>query len=202
MFVYLVINKINGKKYVGQHSGSDLIAYWNRNVYLAQHGYQGKRLFYRAIRKYGPDNFDVRPLVIVATKQEMDYYEMGLIKVWDTTNPEKGYNITLGGSGSLGVKQSEESRRKKAIALLGGKMPESHRRKLSARNIGNKYALGRKMTEDNHRKLMAVHVGAKRSIEARIRMSMAHLGKSIPEETRRKMAEAQIRRRLREKGIQ
>ena len=61
---------------------------------MAETGYQGKRLLYRAIRKYGVDGFDVKPLVIVGTKQEMDYYEIGLIKVWDTTNPKNGYNVT------------------------------------------------------------------------------------------------------------
>lgn len=195
MLVYLITNKINGKKYIGQHVGTDLESYWLRNVWLAENGYQGKRLLYRAIRKYGSEGFEVKPLVVVGTKQEMDYYEIGLIKAWDTVNPKKGYNITHGGDGSLGVKMSEETKAKMSESHIGLKMPESHRRKLSERSKGNKYALGRKMTKDNFKKLMAVHVGAKRSEEAKQRMSDAHKGKRASEETKQKMREAQQRRR-------
>jgi group I intron endonuclease len=198
MIVYLVTNKINGKMYVGQHAGSDLRAYWDRNVWLAETGYQGKRALYRAIRKYGSDGFEVKTLVIVGTKQEMDYYEIALIKVWDTTNPEKGYNITHGGDGSLGVKMSEETRAKMSKAREGKTMSEENRLKFIERNKGNKYSLGRKMTQENFDKLMAVHVGAKRSEEARRRMSDAHKGKKLSEETKQRMREAQQRRRERE----
>lgn len=196
MLVYLVTNKTNGKRYVGQHAGTDLSAYWDRNVWLAENGYQGKRLLYRAIRKYGADGFDVKTLVIVGTKQDMDYYEIELIKIWDLTNPKKGYNITAGGGGSLGVKMSAETRTKMSVARLGRPMPEKSRAILAELNKGNKYAAGRKMTKDNFEKLMAVHIGAKRTDEARQRMSEAHKGKKLSEETKQKMRLAQQRRRL------
>jgi group I intron endonuclease len=195
MLVYLVTNKVNGKRYVGQHAGINLAAYWDRNVWLAKNGYQGKRLLYRAIRKYGADGFDVKTLIIVETKQDMDYYEIELIKIWDLTNPEKGYNITAGGSGSLGVKMTKETRAKMSKSRTGLVMPESHRQKLSKRSKGNKYSLGKKMTKENFEKLMAVHIGAKRTDEARQRMSEAHKGKKLSEETKQKMRLAQKRRR-------
>jgi hypothetical protein len=116
----------------------------------------------------------------------MDHYEIELIKFLDTTNPEKGYNITAGGGGSLGVKMSEETRAKMSESRTGLIMPESHRLKLSERNKGNKYALGRKMTKENFDKLMAVHIGAKRSDEARERMRLAQIGKKQSEETKAK----------------
>lgn len=186
MLVYLVTNKTNGKKYVGQHAGDNLQAYWERNVWLAETGYQGKRLLYRAIRKYGADGFEVKSLVIVETKQEMDYYEIALIKIWNTTNPQKGYNITHGGGGSLGVKMSEETRSKMSESRMGRTMSEENRLEFIERIKGNKFSLGRKMTEDNFKKLMAVHIGAKRTDEARKRMSDAHKGHKWTEETRLK----------------
>ena len=195
MLVYLVTNKANGKKYVGQHAGNNLESYWRRNVWLAERGYQGKRLLYRAIRKYHADGFEVKSLVIVGTKQEMDYYEIALIKTWNTTNPEKGYNITAGGLGSLGVKHSVETRTKMSKSHGLRPMSEDNKRKLLERNKGNKYSLGKKMTEENFQKLMAVHIGAKRSDESRQRMSEAHKGKKPSEETKQKMRLAQQRRR-------
>jgi group I intron endonuclease len=190
MFVYLVTNKVNGKKYVGQHAGNDLESYWRRNVWLAEMGYEGKRLLYRAIRKYGEDGFDVKPLVIVGTKEEMDRYEIGLIKAWDLTNPEKGYNITLGGGGSLGVKFSKETRAKMSKAREGKTMSEENRLKFIERIKGNKFALGRKMSKEHLDKIIATHLGAKRSDEAKRRMSEAHLGKTQSEETKKKRANA------------
>jgi len=198
MFVYQITNKVNGKKYIGQHAGDNLLRYWESTVYFAEHGYQGKRLLYRAIRKYGADNFDIKPLVIVGTKQDMDYYERGLIKAFKTMSPAFGYNITAGGGGSFGVVPNEETRNKMSQSRTGKKMPESHRRKLSERSKGNKYSLGRKMTKENFDKLMAAHVGAKRSDEARKRMSESHKGKKPSEQTKQRMREAQQRRRERE----
>lgn len=198
MFVYQITNAVNGKKYIGQHAGDNLHKYWLSTVYFAEHGYQGKRLLYRAIRKYGATNFEIKPLVIVGTKQEMDYYEIELIRRFDSMNPKEGYNITAGGSGSFGVKPSKETRDKMSKVRLGKKMPESHRRKLSERSKGNKYSLGKKMTKENYDKLMAVHVGAKRSDEARQRMSEAHKGKKLSEETKQKMRLSQQRRRQQE----
>lgn len=186
MILYLITNKINGKRYVGQHVGNDLQAYWLRNVYLAQNGYQGKRLLYRAVRKHGPENFDVEVLTFVETKEELDRYEIGLIAHLDLCNPEKGYNLTQGGGGSLGFNPDEETREKMSKSHIGLKMPDSHRRKLSERNKGNKYSLGRKMTKENFEKLMAVHIGAKRSEETRRKLSESHKGKKQSEETIRK----------------
>jgi group I intron endonuclease len=198
MLVYLITNKVNGKRYVGQHAGSDLDVYWHHNAYMALNGYQGKRLLYRAIRKYGEESFEVIPLVIVNSKEEMDRYEIGLIAHLDLCNPEKGYNLTAGGGGSFGFKPDEETREKMSKSHIGLKMPESHSRALSERNKGNKYSLGRKMTESNHNKLMAVHIGSKRTEEAKKRMSDSHKGKKMSEETKQRMRESQQLRRQKE----
>jgi len=177
MFVYLITNKINGKRYVGQHVGDDLQKYWlDRHVYFALNEYQENRLLYRAIRKYGSENFDMIALVQVNSKWELDLYEVGMIKAWDLCNPEKGYNLTQGGGGSFGFRPGEETRLKMSKARIGKTMSEENRLKLIEVNKGNKYSLGKKMTEDNFNKLMAVHIGAKRTEEAKKKMSDAHKG--------------------------
>lgn len=177
MFVYLIQNKINGKKYVGQHVGDNLDVYWDRNVWLAENGYEGKRLLYRAIRKYGRDNFIVRPLVIVGSKEELDYYEKELIKVWNLCDPQKGYNLTQGGGGSWGYCPDEETRAKMSRSRIGKKMSEENRLKFIERIKGNKFALGRKMSPEHFQKIIETHLGAKRTEESRKRMSDAHKGK-------------------------
>ena len=191
MLVYLITNKINGKQYVGQHAGLDLEVYWRRNVWLALNNYQGKRLLYRAIRKYGEGNFEIVPLVIVKSKKEMDKYEIGLIAHLDLCNPEKGYNLTQGGGGSFGFKPDEETRQKMSKSHIGLKMPESHSRKLSERNKGNKYAFGKKMTEEHCQALIKINTGAKRSEDTRRKLSESHKGKILSEETKQRISESQ-----------
>jgi group I intron endonuclease len=190
MFVYLITNRINNKKYVGQHAGKDLQKYFERTVWMALHGYQGKRLLYRAIRKYGVENFAISPIVIVNNKWEMDLYETRLIESFDLRNPEKGYNLTKGGDGTLGFYPDDETRQKMSKSHFGKKMSEENRLKFIERNKGNKYALGRKMTEEHFQKILATHLGAKRSEESRKRMSDAQKGKKQSEETKIKRAAA------------
>jgi group I intron endonuclease len=194
MLIYQIKNTVNGKRYIGQHVGADLEAYWQRNVWLAENGYQGKRLLYRAIRKYGTSAFEVKTLVEVEDKKALDFCEILLIDLFESTDPDKGYNITKGGGGSLGVKMSQETREKMSLSRTGLVMPESHRQKLSQRNVGNKYSLGRKMTKDNFDKLMAVHIGAKRSEESKRKMALAQTGKKQSEETKIKRSLALIGR--------
>lgn len=54
-------------------------------------------------------------------KKILDKQEMFYIEQYDSTNPEKGYNIAKGGSGTVGLKQSPESNAKRSIALKGRK---------------------------------------------------------------------------------
>jgi group I intron endonuclease len=151
MFVYIVINKVNDKKYIGQHSGADIQKYWRKHVYRALASPTNRvRAIYSAIRKYGAENFEIKPLVIVGTKEDLNFYEKSLIKVFGTKSPG-GYNLTDGGDGV--ANPSEESRRK---------MSESH--------------LGKKQTEDTIKKRADKIKGLKRSEETKHKMSQAQIG--------------------------
>lgn len=155
MFVYQVINLVNGKKYIGQHSGKDLQGYWRRTILRAKRLLQSPRLLYKAIRKYGPENFEIKALVIVGTSEEMDRYEIDLIKAWNTTDPEKGYNLALGGRTSLGTKFSAETRARFSELRKG--------------KPGNK--LGKKASEETRRKISAAGLGRRHTEATRIQMS-------------------------------
>jgi group I intron endonuclease len=161
MLVYLVTNKINGKRYVGQTSQS-LQKRWNRHKSPMNH--RRSSYLYNAICKYGAANFDVKPLVIVGTKQEMDYYEQELIKVWDLRNPKKGYNLTDGGGGMLGFKLSEETKRKMSEHVKS----EEHRKKISAAKMGNKSRTGMTDTPESIKKRADSLRGRKLSLAHRL----------------------------------
>lgn len=104
--VYIHTNKINGKMYVGQtiHGDNPKRRWDNGNGYLTN------QYFSRAIKKYGWDNFEHEIIASKLTKEEADNFEKLLIINLDTTNSSVGYNIALGGGGTLGVKKTEKEK--------------------------------------------------------------------------------------------
>lgn len=103
MIIYLIENKVNGKKYVGQHCGRK-DARWKQHLNEALKKQNPKPL-YASIRKYGTNNFTYKVLEELdrtATQQLLDEREIYFIKEYDTyIKNGKGYNLTLGGGGNM-----------------------------------------------------------------------------------------------------
>lgn len=97
--IYLHRNKINNKIYVGQTIQTPEKRWKNGN------GYKSCTLFYKAIQKYGWNNFEH---IILEQKemtpQEANEKENYYIKKYDSKNIEKGYNINDGGYQTLSPK--------------------------------------------------------------------------------------------------
>jgi group I intron endonuclease len=166
MIVYLVTNAVNGKKYIGQ-TKQDFHRYWSHCCSRARAGSFAKPALYAAIRKYGVSNFSIKILVIVATKEDADYYERELIKAFGTRSREKGYNCTDGGEGLFGYRHSEETKRKMSLAALGNKNGVGHRVSDSqkAKLRGNKYAQGHRWTEAEKKRISLSLIGNKRAVK-------------------------------------
>ena len=112
-YVYVHTNKINNKKYFGITSQIPSRRWRNGN------GYKHCVKFYHAILYYGWDGFDHEILFEGLTESEAHAKEIELISEFRTTDPEYGYNITLGGSGALYYATEEE--RLEAIRAAGRK---------------------------------------------------------------------------------
>lgn len=85
----------NGKSYIGQCQGGtieDARKRWRRGK-----GYVEQPV-YRAIKKYGWDNIQHEIIAVVYTQDMADMLEKLYIQADDTTNPKRGYNISIGGS--------------------------------------------------------------------------------------------------------
>lgn len=87
--VYLIWNKINGKKYVGQTTKS-------LQVRFNEHARRKETLIGKAIRKYGKKNFYYGVIKSCSTCEELNYYEKFFIAVLHSQAPI-GYNLTSGG---------------------------------------------------------------------------------------------------------
>ena len=104
--VYAHINKTNGKIYIGQTCKKPRER-WSRGA-----GYKSQPHFWASIQKYGWDGFEHEIIASNLTKEEADNFERLLIEKLNTTNPDFGYNMTLGGEGCAGCFPSEETRNK------------------------------------------------------------------------------------------
>lgn len=100
----------NKKRYVGMTS-MPVARRWDEG-----NGYRYQTLFYRAIVKYGWDNIIHEVVAEGLTKDEAVAMEMNLIDLFDTVNPEFGYNQTAGGEGHAGTPLSLQTKRKLSAA--------------------------------------------------------------------------------------
>ena len=141
--VYVHINKINGKRYVGITSKTRIEHRWG----LAGCGYKKNPRFYSAIVKYGWDNFDHIILAEKLTESEAKAMEMHLIEEWQTMDSKYGYNLTSGGDGTKGYHPSEETRIKLSEARRKENLSEETLRR---RSDGLR---GRRFTEDHKQKI-------------------------------------------------
>lgn len=152
--VYCHTNKINGKKYIGITSQQPERR-WNSGK-----GYVNNEYFFRSIQKYGWDNFTHEILYSELTKPEAEKIEVKLIQKYNSSKPESGYNIELGGN-AIG-KISDITKSRISAALMRHPCTEETRNKIRKKATGrvspNK---GRKMTQEQIQTNRLSHIGQK-----------------------------------------
>ena len=111
--------------------------------------------FYSAIEKYGFDNFSKEILLSNLTSEEANYWESYYIKLYQSNNPQYGYNLTSGGDGRYVMSDTTKE-----------KMRQSH--------------LGLKHTEEAKKKIGDAHRGKVLSEETKNKMSRTRIERNIP----------------------
>lgn len=86
----------SGKHYIGQTCKTTQRGRAERDG----KGYQSCPLFWRAIQKYGWDNFQYEILEKVESREEANAREIYYIQLYKSNNPEFGYNTQAGGEQS------------------------------------------------------------------------------------------------------
>lgn len=109
MFIYLVTNKINGKRYIGKTS-KNIEKRWYQHCKSAAYGVNTH--LYNAIRKYTPDNFTIE----VLEKVTGDLNERECFWIAEHA-PE--YNMTPGGDGGWINDQTGMSWKVKDTSKMG-----------------------------------------------------------------------------------
>jgi len=121
MLIYLIENLIDHKIYIGQ-----TVRTLKKRMYDHKSSAKKKILtnlyLYRATNKYGWDNFKVMVLDgFIKTQEELDKLECWWIKIFQSINPDIGYNLSNGGNGP--GKCTNETKKKISNATKGAKNP-------------------------------------------------------------------------------
>lgn len=193
--VYVHTNKINGKKYIGQtvHGNRPHKRWDNGN------GYIRCPYFYRAIKKYGWDNFEHEIVAKNLTADEADNFERLLIEKLDTMNSDKGYNLEPGGTKNKIL--SESTKKKISESHMGEKNPmygvhligekngmfgkhhtEEFKKKIAERN--KKLFTGKILSEEHKQKISQSRIGKYAGEDNPM------YGKRHTEESKRKMSDS------------
>ena len=162
-YIYLIINNVNGKTYVGQRKSS-------KQCHLDSYMGSGK-LLKKAKQKYGIENFEKFLIQYCYSKEETNKAE----RFWIAEYRRRGkaeYNLANGGDGGNGE------------ANKGKKRSDETKRKLSEAHKGNH------PSEETRRKRSESLKGKPKSDEWRKKISEAQKGKHLSEEHRRKLSEA------------
>lgn len=187
--IYKITNLINGKIYIGR-TINKYTTYIKNKLHSIKHN-PNKHLAY-AVEKYGISNFSVKVIDVARTVKDLDALEIEHIKKEMSTDPNIGYNISLGGTGGPNFK--------------GHKHTEASKIKMRQNSRHYSANKGKKLTEgwkENIRLAMTgiVHSdnwnqnigkalkGLPKSSEHRKKLSLANKGKKLTEETRQKLRE-------------
>lgn len=135
--IYGIVNKVNGKTYVGQTGERFLRRYWHHQWKLRKNSHDNSYL-QKAWNKYGEENFDYIVLEIVTNVNLLDELEIKYIDQYKQKN--KSYNMLLGGGCRRGFPISENAKKtigeKNRQHMLGTKHSEETKKKMSQTRSG------------------------------------------------------------------
>lgn len=152
--IYLLTNKETGKNYVGQakcFTGKNnnrwgTIGRWKSHIREAFTPNQDHcTLLNNAIRKYGPDNFEVKTL-IKCNVNDLDENEIKFVQQYNCITPN-GYNLKFGGYSS---KNNESTIQKMKESHVGKEHSEKTKNKISKSQIGNRRMEKKRIYEEDN----------------------------------------------------
>ncbi len=172
--IYKIINKINGKYYVG--SSNDVIGNsgrWYAHKRLLKLQSHINKYLQNAWNKYGENNFDF-VIVEVVPENDLLMIEQKYLDI-AKTEKDKCYNICYDAQSPMkGKKHTLEARRKMSIRLKGRTFSEKHKENLSKINKG------KTRSSETKEKLRQKRLGIKSSNETKRKLSKKFSGKSNP----------------------
>lgn len=170
--IYKIINKVNGKYYVGSSSnicGDVKGTRWKRHIWSLAKNIHHNIYLQREWNKYGKDNFDwvivkeiPKEILLV---EEQKYLDVAKIE------KEKCYNLTY--------------------VAGGGDWADVVKKKFSKKRMGKGNPMYGKHLSKNHKEKIRIALkGKAKSLEHRNHLSIIGMGHEVTKETRQKISKA------------
>lgn len=211
--IYMILNLVTEMYYIGQAINFDK-RFWKHKYELNKNVHTNLHL-QNAWNKYGEANFKFCILEIVYDKFQLTTREQFWLDRSKCYERNIGYNLLCNAESRLGLKHTEETKKKLSILGKGVKRSVETRAKMSAWQVGLKHSekrkiansnghkgkviseetkrklsiacKGKKLTEEHKQILLKCNTGRKMSEETKLKISIAKLGKMYSEETKQKM---------------
>lgn len=129
IFIYIIVNRVNGKVYIG--STKDITIRFNKHKNTLNQFIHHNEHLQRAWNKYGSDSFEFKTLM-VCPDNERNHCEQMMMDLYNSQNHNFGYNIRDADEHSV----SEETRLKISKANSGKTRSKEHKQKISEANKG------------------------------------------------------------------
>ena len=180
--IYLLINSVNNKVYIGQ-TWSSLHIRMGRNG----SNYKNSFYLYAAIKKYGIDNFHYQVLGQCNSQSVADYLETHYIQQYNSRDSEMGYNLKQGGSAGkhlLATKIKISNTLKNRAIAWTPEMAASRIKAISNYWLGKKrIPHNEKWKKENSRRMKIRHtivphpmLGKHHAEDSKVKMRKANLG--------------------------
>lgn len=136
-YIYLVKNKLNGMKYVGQTLCQDINTRWHNHKKIAKSTLG--RYLCSAYTKYGIENFQFQ-IICICFDEDCNKYEEEYIKKFNTMAPN-GYNLREGGVHSKFSEETKQLQREATRRLMQNpeRRMKSSQKGPAHPNYGKKY---------------------------------------------------------------
>lgn len=189
--IYKITNLINGKSYIGQ-TIKEVKYRWREHVNEANT--RARFPLHKAIKKYGPENFNIEIICYCPNQVELNYKEKENTDYFNAWIGKGGYTCKAGdGIGSV----SEETKKKHSVASTGRKHSEESKKKASLSKLGDKNPnFGKPLTEETKRKMSLSSRGHKKSEETRKRIALAKIGDKNPNFGKIESTETRIKKSI------
>ena len=178
MIIYKITNTINKKVYIGQTVRALRKRWWEHK----KDSETSELPLYRAMRKYGPENFTIEEIDGANSQSELNYIELHHIYLFNSISPN-GYNLRIGGSQGT---HSQETRDKisniiREMDRLGTRYIKNGK---DSHMYGNTYRRGVNLSQETRDKISKVQLGTKKSQETKDKMSLIHTKRMKSQELR------------------
>ena len=184
--IYMYINKINGKRYVGKAQDFNKRDNQHKSAMVNEKNREYNAPIQRAFRKYGLENFTIEILKENLTENEMNYWENYYIEQFDLyAKNKKGYNVAKGGEGGNLI----EGKTEKEKEDISKKISDSAKTRWENKTNEEKQKVIKVLTENATGENNPM-CGKHHSEETKRKISEANKGKKHSEKTKQKISEA------------